>query len=695
MSTGKNTNTKGYFEGLKRRLLKLFFLAIIAPLICFLAYALVINLKFGGVIKNQLESDKWNKTFLEESIEAANDLVIRTSLQTNESLVHSILSLVNFSSDYENSFNDNESLQKLLKFGDKKSNTRYSIISKRYGLIYLDNQIKSGSSIKNNLHYVHRMLMEPQFNNKKGSVWSVFYDDPDDNGKASKKNPVIAISTRITGTNYELAMTTRMPPEFLEEIGKMNQAVQAINKQGSKYGEYTRFLFNTTMIMIFLVIFIGVVLVARIMQSIKKRIIHPADELMETADAIREGNYYRRVDLSVMTEDLIELGYAVNRMLDTITRLIESEEDKKHLQQNIIDLLNIVSQASKGDFSGRGEVSDDVLGPMVDALNLMLDSISTLIVDVKNSGQRVTVSAASILETARKIIADAKRQGREIHQVTAMVQQASRSMQRVSISADMANEESQRATVAAKEGGRKVNDTIRNMQRIRSNVQATSKTIKMLGDRSLEINAIVEMINDISARTNILSLNAAIEASKAGEQGKGFAVVADEIRKLAERTTNATKDISSFIEDIQIETNDAVLAMEEVTREVELGWKQSDQAGTSLRQIQDVILSAAEKIMEISKVSSGMVNQMDSVVEDIKSIYQVTRETTEGIYRSTDETRGLVKPLNTLNNTIRSFRLAPRFENENKMDWILSPESILEQINENEADDREDSNKQN
>jgi len=685
MAVVKQTG-KGYFEGLRKRLLKLLFLAFFAPFVCLVIYALIINFSFINAIEKKQKTDERNREILQDTIEVSEGLALETRIVENEAIVAILKLFFDFSGENENAIGDNIKLQKLLKFNGTEKNIRYSIISQRYGQIYLDKQLKSGSPIENNLQYIHKTLQDPQHDNQKGTSWSVFSESETTDKSKPGSSPVIAMVTRITGTNYELALTARINPAVWEEIDHMNKALVEMTKEARFSEEQRGSIISSTLIMLLLALFVGLVLISKAMKAVKKRIIHPADELMETSDAIREGNYFRRVDLSVMTEDLIELGYAINRMLDTTTRLIESEQDKKDLQEHISSLLEIVSQAAEGDLSRRGEIHDDVLGSVVDAFNLMLDSISELVSDVRGSGRRVTVSAVSILDAARKILDDSKRQGKEIHQVTAMVQKSSRSMQRVSISADMANEESQRATIEAKEGARQVNDTIRNMQRIRSNVQATSKTIKMLGDRSLEINAIVEMINDISARTNILSLNAAIEASKAGEQGKGFAVVADEIRKLAERTTNATKDISSFIEDIQIETNDAVLAMEEVTREVELGWKQSDHAGSSLRQIQDVILSAADKIMEISKVSSHMVNQMDSVVEDIKSIYQVTRETSEGISRSTKETRRLLKPLDSLDKSIRSFKLAPNFETDNQMDWIIPSDTMLEEQQENNSE---------
>jgi len=395
----------------------------------------------------------------------------------------------------------------------------------------------------------------------------------------------------------------------------------------------------------------------------------PLTEMLQTVEAVRGGESDRRIVLARLPPELNGLGQALNAMLDALAEFAESEESQKRLQANVIQLLELVSRAAEGNLAQRGRVTGDALGPVIDAVNLMLDSIAALVVKVKESGQLVAHAAAAILSASRKIGDDAKRQAREIQRAGALAQTALRQVQRVSLTADAAADESQKAAGHAGQGLAKLGESVQNMQRMRANVQSTSKTIKTLGDRALEINAIVELINDISARTNILSLNAAIEASKAGEQGKGFAVVADEIRKLAERTSAATKEISRYIEDIQIETNDAVLAMEEVTREVELGWTQSEQTGALLRDIEAAVGRAAAKIVEISEAAGKMASQMDLVAEDVKSMAQANHETGENILRTTGELLKLRAPLGGLSAAVRAFRLPPRLEQDLQDDW--------------------------
>ncbi len=672
--------------GLRKRLVIVIGAAFFVPYLCMTLLTLMVDQKMEYVKQKATESYLQTNTTLREALEATSRLFRLSAIRKSETIADEISLIISLKNLSGESVRESKALATLLQTERIGEDSQISIIDPAAGIIVLDKYFTSGSRLGEKLPLVGGLLHDkrylriqdqlrgkPTLLGNRGTV-SDFLEvegrrkeesekkpaqEPEDGGKAR-----FVVVTPIKGTPYALSVVTTIGgltrsafAELENSLGGINTNLLDIDKQSQNIKFYS-FLF------LGLGALFGVIIGFLIVRITKRRILDPVSELKQTAELIRRGQYERRVNLTITTDDYRELGVAINRMLDTTTELIQSEEQKKELQQNIIELLNLVSRASEGDLSGRGRISQDVLGSVADAFNLMLDGMSSLITRVKQTGRQISQGALSILETSRKIAVDAKRQGREIHTVTGKVQLSSRSMQRVSISADMANEEAQRATVAAKDGAMRVNETIQSMQKMRSNVQATAKTIKNLGDRSLEINAIVELINDISSRTNILSLNAAIEASRAGEQGKGFAVVADEIRKLAERTTNATKEISTFIEDIQIETNDAVLAMEEVTREVEQGWRQSDQAGTALKDIQSVIAGAAEKIKDISRVSADMVNQMDVVVSEFKSIYQVTRETTDGIYRASNETKKLLLPLEKMTRLLNTFRLREKEDEE-------------------------------
>ena len=201
-----------------------------------------------------------------------------------------------------------------------------------------------------------------------------------------------------------------------------------------------------------------------------------------------------------------------------------------------------------------------------------------------------------------------------------------------------------------------MNDTLDGMQRIRSSVQATAKKIKSLGDRSLEISEIINVINDITEQTNLLALNAAIEAARAGDAGRGFAVVADEVRKLAEHSRSATKDIAALIKAIQAETNEAVIVMEEGTREVEAGAGLADQAGKALEAISSVVRQSAELVQEISLASKQQVRGTEGVANAMQIISGITRQTTQGARQTASTVGNMVRLSEQLNEALAQFR---------------------------------------
>src|SRR5438309_709905 len=199
------------------------------------------------------------------------------------------------------------------------------------------------------------------------------------------------------------------------------------------------------------------------------------------------------------------------------------------------------------------------LANVTDSINYMLDNFTKVLERVRKAAMEVTACSNNILVAADEMQAGATQQDQEITNTSSAVEELTVSMKQVSNNAEASAEAARRALEAAEQGNRAVRDTLEGMQRIRASVQATAKKIKSLGDRSLEISEIINVINDITEQTNLLALNAAIEAARAGEAGRGFAVVADEVRKLAEHSRSATKDIAALIKAIQDETNEAVV----------------------------------------------------------------------------------------------------------------------------------------
>jgi methyl-accepting chemotaxis protein len=386
-------------------------------------------------------------------------------------------------------------------------------------------------------------------------------------------------------------------------------------------------------------------------------IIRPVKDLMRVAEFIGRGDLSQRAEV-ITGDELGQLGDTLNRTIDRLQGLVQSESDRDKMQNRVMDLLMIVSTAAEGDLTVKAEVTADALGSVADAFNLMIAGLMSLVTQASNVAVQIQRSTSEILHSADSMRTAASQQSSQIRSASDAVNAMSQTTQRMAENANAATQTSVEATRAAVKGGMAVAETIKGMQRIRSTVQSTGKKIKGLGERSLEIGAIIEVINEIATQTNMLALNAAIEAARAGEQGKGFAVVADEVRKLAERAARATKDITGLIKGIQIETSEAVTVMEAGTREVEEGTKLADQAGAALREIEQIVEQTSNLMTDITSAAGDQVKSTESVVQIMDNISQLTRETAHGVQNTVATISGLANLTKRLSDAIGRFKLA-------------------------------------
>jgi len=388
--------------------------------------------------------------------------------------------------------------------------------------------------------------------------------------------------------------------------------------------------------------------------------ISPVRDLMRVAEAMGSGDLSKKANVTT-GDELGQLGTTLNLTIDRLQGLIQTESDRDKMQHQVMDLLSIVSSAAEGDLTVKAEVTADALGSVADAFNLMLTGLTTLVTQASNVASEIQRSTAEILHSSERMKTGAEQQAGLIRNASEAVNAMSHTTQRVAENAEAATQTSLKATQAAVKGGASVAETIKGMQRIRAAVQTTGKKIKGLGERSLEIGAIIEVINEIATQTNLLALNAAIEAARAGEQGKGFAVVADEVRKLAERAARATKDITGLIKGIQVETSEAVTVMEEGTREVEEGTKLADQAGAALREIEQIVKQTAGLVTDITQAAGDQVKVTESVVSTMDNISKYTKETTHGVDETVFTIGKLADLSKRLNDAIGRFKLGKEF----------------------------------
>ncbi|HVP43249.1 MAG TPA: methyl-accepting chemotaxis protein [Terriglobales bacterium] len=383
----------------------------------------------------------------------------------------------------------------------------------------------------------------------------------------------------------------------------------------------------------------------------------PVKELTEFSERLAAGDYRASADIDSQ-DDFGFIAQNMNRTAEKISKTVFHQEAQENLQRSVTDFLTIVSQIARGDLTLRGKVTNDALGNVVDSVNYMLDNFTKVLERVRKGALDVSSSSNQILVASEQMLNGAVQQDQEITNTSSAVEELTVSMKQVSNNAEASAEAARRALDAAEQGNRAVRDTLDGMQRIRASVQATAKKIKSLGDRSLEISEIISVINDITEQTNLLALNAAIEAARAGEAGRGFAVVADEVRKLAEHSRNATKDIAALIKAIQAETNEAVVVMEEGTKEVEVGARLADQAGKALEAISSVVRQSAELVQEISLASKQQVRGTEGVANAMQIISNITRQTSQGARQTARTVEELVKLSEQLNEALSQFRVS-------------------------------------
>ncbi len=332
-------------------------------------------------------------------------------------------------------------------------------------------------------------------------------------------------------------------------------------------------------------------------------------------------------------------------------------QDGQNNQEAVLQLLDEMGDLSDGDLSVKAQVKDNITGAIADSINYTIENLRDLVVGINRATEQVTSATVLAQGTSTQLLAAAETQSEQILQTSDAVTDMTRSIMQVSNNAAQASEVAQQSLNAANQGSQAVQNTISGMNDIRTQIQETSKRIKRLGESSQEISEIVELISDITEQTNILALNAAIQAASAGEAGRGFTVVAEEVQRLAERSSEATKQISAIVKTIQTDTHGAVAAMEKSTEGVVEGARVADAAGRALNEVESVTVNLARLIQSISVATQAQTQSASTVSNNMQLIQEITTQTSEGTKLTADSVGQLTALAEELRTSVAGFKL--------------------------------------
>jgi methyl-accepting chemotaxis protein len=482
----------------------------------------------------------------------------------------------------------------------------------------------------------------------------------------AEKNDDAQAELLITG---EIESTRKICEDALTKLTDL-QIAQA----KTKYEENDN-ISNAAVTELILFIVLGFLAAITLGIFIARLISKPIVNLAEGANKIASGDYSIKLDtksedeigtltdsFNVMTLNIRNANETVLEEKEGIAAKVEeavrgSEIQKKYLVESVDTILLEMNKFADGDLTVSLEVKqDDEIGKLYKGFNKAISNIKSMLEKVSETVTSTAKASNQISSSSEEMAAGAFEQSAQTKEVASAVEEMTKTILDTTNNSTLATEAAKKSGIIAHEGGKVVSETIEGMNRISDVVNKSAETVQALGKSSNEIGEIIQVIDDIADQTNLLALNAAIEAARAGEQGRGFAVVADEVRKLAERTTKATKEIAVMIKSIQRDTSDAVKSMKEGTAEVDRGKALVDKAGESLEQIIKGTEEVVDITVQVAAASEEQSTAAEQISKNIESINNVTQESTNGIQQ-------IAKAAEDLNNlTINLQKLISNFK---------------------------------
>ncbi len=392
----------------------------------------------------------------------------------------------------------------------------------------------------------------------------------------------------------------------------------------------------------------------------------PVRHVFQTVQKVHDGDFTARTGMSE-GDELATLGAEFDKMLnERVAQLAKAQQENERLNNSVMSLLQAVYKLSQRDLTTRVPVTEDVTGPVADSLNLLTDETSKVLKGVLNISIGVAKVSEEVKTRSDNVISAATLEQQEVEKTAAELAAASDSMIRIARLAQACNEAADKAIKSTESAHGTVSDTVNGINAIRNTIRETEKRIKRLGERSQEISGAVNLINSIAERTHILALNASMHAASAGEAGRGFAVVADEVQRLAENARNATHEIASLVNNIQVETNDTVTTMNDAISQVVEGSRLAERAGTEMQSTQQSTAELVAMVQQIAKRSVQQARASNELRTRAQGIQKSSRETNAKLKEQTKYTDNLVRYSEKLLQAVNVFTLPEQVAKRNE-----------------------------
>ncbi len=580
--------------------------------------------------------------------------------------------------NYKSSFADIVKFNQVVGFTDeeglrKKANSLLSVIERGVGSAYANNVQSILAKIRSNeKHILQSIDLTESFEELKRQlqVLQVQLENPENILELGNPNLGTYMSEYV-GTINEIVANKRNANEYTElfdfmlgpifdEMGQ-SSSLSIIQNQTTQKSKT-----NTIAGLVAVSLIAIASLISFLLYLFGYTITKPINKLVDTIHEVNQGNLQARTNL-VRKDELGELSTAFDRLLDEkVTQLSLSEKNNNELNESIISLLTSVAQLSKKDFTVKAPVFEDVTGALGDSLNFLTKETATALSDVKEISVRVVVESNRVQRQAKLVMAVAEKERHQVESIMGELNKSSNEMVKMSTHATDVNKKAEYALRNTHSALETVDRSVAGINGIRETIRQTEKRIKRLGERSQEITGIVNLMNSIAERTHILALNASMHAASSGEKGRGFSVVAEEVQRLAESARDATTEIESLVNNIRIETKDAVAAMNTAITQVADGTSLAEKAGSAMRATQNSTQDLVQAVNAITKSSKMQAHTNLQLVEDANEILESTRKTDQHLHQQMTTTNNLVRYSNMLLTTVGIFKL-PVVEHEDKL----------------------------